>query len=187
MWGTILSAVGIGASLWGASQQADAASDAANASAASQQEVAAHNAAISRYDAYVARGEAQEAWLKTNTELAQARQQGDLFLSTQKARYGKAGVAVGTGTPLDTMARTQDEFLEDERTIAYEGMKDIMRAESLATRYDQLAEYGLRDAAAQASLTIQAGQDSSNAAWISGITQASQMTYQMGSNSGWWD
>jgi len=187
MWGSILQGIGIAASLYGASQQSSAAQDQASTQAASIRETAAHNAAISRYDAYVSRGEAQEAWLKTNTELSQMRQQGDLFLSTQKARYGKSGVAVSTGTPLETMSRTQGEFLEDERTIAYEGLKDIKRAESLASRYDMLADYGLRDAAAQASLTIQAGNDASNAAWISGINQASQTTYQMGSQSGWWD
>jgi len=187
MWGAIISAVGIGASLWGASQQSSAATDTANANAAAIAKTAADNAAISRYDASVARGEADEAYLKTNQELAQARQYGDFFLSNQKARYGKSGVAVGTGTPLTTMAKTQDEFLEDERTIAYEGLKDSQRAESLAVRYDKLAVFGLRDAAAQASLTIQAGQDRSNAAILGGLTQAAGQTYQYGSNAGWWD
>lgn len=186
-WGTALSIIGIGASLYGSHQSASAANDQASAQAASIRETAAHNAAISKYDALVARGEAQEAALKTNKELAQHRRYGDLFLSSQRARYGKSGVAVGTGTPLEVMALTQDEFLEDERIIAYEGLKDIQRAGSLARRYDALAEAGLRDAAAQASLTIRAGRDRSNASLIQGVSQVAQQTYQLGSNSGWWE
>lgn len=186
-WGTVLSLVGIGASIYGASQQSSAAQSQANAQAASIAETARHNSEISKYDASVARDEAQEAWLKTNQELSQQRQQGDFFLSTQRARYGKSGIAVGTGTPLEVMARTADEFLEDERTIAYEGLKDVKRAESLATRYDSLADFGLRDASVAASLAIQAGQDRSNAAIIGGISQVASQSYQYGSNAGWWD
>lgn len=187
MWGAILQGVGIAASIYGASQQSSAAQNQANAQAASIAETAAHNAAISGYDAYVARGEAQEAALKTNQELAQHRQLGDFFLGSQVTRFAKSGVATGTGTPLETMARTQDEFLEDEKTIMYEGLKDVQRAESLASRYDMLAEGGLRDAAAQATLVQQAGQDRSNAALIGGVSQVASQTYQLGSNAGWWD
>lgn len=179
-WGTVLSLVGIGASIWGSSQSASAATNQANAQAASIAETAAHNASISRYDAAVTRREGEEYWYKTNKELEQHREAGDRFLSTQRSRFAKSGVAVDTGTPLETMARTEDEFIADEKMIAYEGLKDIQTAESLATRYDHLATFGLRDAAAQATLVAQAGQDRSNAAWISGITQASSIAYD------WW-
>lgn len=184
--GAIIGLVGIGASIWGASQSASAASSAADANAAAVQQTAAHNASISNYDAQVTYGEAQEAFMKTNTELAQHRIQGDLFLATQKTNYAKSGVAVGTGTPLEVMSRTHDEFMKDQLTILNEGKKQVERSESLAYRFLKLGEYGQRDAAAQAGYIQQAGADRSTGAYLSGAATAATQTYQLGFQQGWW-
>jgi len=185
-WGTALSVIGLGLSLYGASQQSSAANDAANANAAAIAQTAAHNAAISRGDAAVAHKGAQEHWFKTNRELSQARQTADNFLAAQRTNYAKSGVAISTGTPTEVFNRTAREFMKDEQIIRYEGLKKIQTAESLADRFENLAAYGLRDAAAQSSIALQTGQDASTAAWIRGGTQISKLAYQWGDDTNWW-
>ncbi len=168
--------IGAGLSMYSKSREAKAVEDQAGAQADAVMASSAANAKISQYDATVAEKDALEIELQAEIALKQHKKKIESLLSSQRAAYGTAGVAINTGSALKVMANTAAEGARDSEMIMYNGKTKADRQRSLAARYRMLAAGELRDAAAQASLIEDAGDYTSKALKVSalskGITKA---------------
>lgn len=182
-WGL---ALGAGLSLLGALQKSKSTKEAGKDQSKAVKESAAENAALSRYDASVMMDQAQEIQYVTGLKLVQHGKMMEAFIGKQKAAYGKSGVSVGTGSALDVVAHTAKQGALDSQTIRYEGEKARSRALSAAKRYRMLADAGLRDAAATASIIEDTANDLSTGQLYSGIGQFAVNAYVTGESFGWW-
>ncbi len=163
--------IGAGLSIYSKTKEADAVEDQAKAQADAVASSAAANAKISRYDATVAEKDALEVELQAGIALRQHKKKIASLLSSQRAGYGAAGVAINTGSALEVMADTAAEGARDAEMIMYNGQTNAERQRSLAKRYRMLADSGLRDAAAQAALIEDAGDYTSKALQISALSE----------------
>jgi len=182
---TVWDLIELGTGIYAVDQAADAARDAGSANAAEVQRAAAANAQLSLYDASVAEKDAMAVLFQTGVSLGIQLRETQRILSSQRATYGKAGVAVGTGSPLEVMARSAEAAARDTEMIKYEGRTAAERRRSLAARYRLLASHGLRDAAAQAVLIEDAARDRSKAYWIKGGTDLFKDLTNIGQREGW--
>lgn len=171
--------VGTGLDIYSSYQQAEASQDLGQARAEEVKRAAEANAAISRYDASVAEKYAIAEEVTAGLKLRRHMRLSEQLLGTQRARYAKAGVAPGTGTPLEIMAETAGELAADADIIRYEGQTRAARQRSLAERYRKLADHGLRDAAAQASLIEDAAEAASTAYLLEGAGKAFDAMYDL--------
>lgn len=187
MWDAIVSVGSLAASTYLSYKKADSIEDQANKQAAEYKASAEANAEISRYDAAVNYQTAIEQSFVTKNNVAKHRRQVDAFMSTQRARIGKSGVAVDTGTPIEVAEYSLDNARRDEYIIRREGRKKTQALQSLANRYEMLAEKGLREGASYASLTMKAAEDESDMALYEGIAGALDKTYDIGETFGWWE
>ena len=85
--------------------------------------------------------EQQAGLTRTSAELDIARmgKQKTRFVGSQKAGYSKAGVRVGTGSPLDVMADTLAEFELDEMVTRYNAE---IQARGLVSESEQMRKAG---------------------------------------------
>jgi len=171
---------------WQSEEDEDAAKKFGKDAAKEAKRVAKENAKLSRYDAEVAREHALNLRNQTerNKELYYINL--DKLLGKQKNAFADRGVIVGTGTPLDVQVQSARAMARDAEIMVNNGNTAIEQARSLATRYEMLAEAGLREGAGAASLIrTQADNAADNIRWeryASGLTS----TYDMGKKWGWW-
>lgn len=121
--------------------------------------VAEANKEISLYDAEVARRIGLQKKFEADAQAGLMYNNLQKLLAAQRTRYGKAGVALKAGSPVDVMEQTTIDAAKDIMNIKYKGQSAKASADSLAERYKLLADKGLRDAAAQASLIEDAAAD----------------------------
>jgi hypothetical protein len=164
---------------------ASAAEDQADAQAAELQRVAKENAKISRYDATVAEEQARAEYDTTVAEFKKHYFDVNKLLAEQKTRFAKGGVAGGTGTPLSVRGNTAKRAYEDGQILLHNGENAVQRQKSLAKRYRMLADAGLRDSAAQASMIRDAGTDAATSYYVSGATNLLNDMYKIGDSFGW--
>lgn len=92
------------------------------------------------------------------------------YLSAQKSKYSKSGVLVDSGSAAEVAAKTIQEGKADEYTIRNEYNNKALSYESLATRYEMLADAGLRDAATYSSLLTSAANNTATGYYIQGAS-----------------
>jgi hypothetical protein len=180
--------IGIGGALfsfYGGMKAEDAAKDQGKAQAKEYERVARANAKLSMFDAEVARLGALSAEAKADYVAGQTYEKAKQILATQTTRYAKSGVAVKTGTPLDVERETAKQAASEIAMIKYNGQTSKQQALALAERYKMLAEAGLREGNAQASLAQMAGADRAEMYQWQNISGLFQNTYSLGKDSGW--
>jgi hypothetical protein len=152
---------GIGLSLWQGNEQADAIEDRGEAQAAEENRAAAANAALSHEDARITRVEAFQVEQATGNKIHNFLEMADRTFSTARRNFARSGV----------VGATVDVVLDDIRRhtgyqheiIRSNGEKAKQAKLELAKRYEQLADAGLREGAAAASLYEQAAASEASA------------------------
>lgn len=183
----LLSGLGLVGLGWGMFSSAEASSDrksVASAQAASVAETAAHNADVSRYDAAVTREDALRLETATGLQVHDFIEQAGALLGHQASSYGASGVAI-SGSAKRVIKKTRRDLAKREEIIRFNGLTAAKAKESLAKRYELLADYGLRDAASQAYQIELAGAAEASAIQSKGIGDALFGLYNIGSESGW--
>ncbi len=177
-WGTALGIAGLVSNIFASDKASSATQDAANVNAAATAAAGAANAKISRYDALVAREDALFQETATGLEVSDFLKQANALVGTQRAGYGKAGVAL-TGSAKTVIGETIKESARRAEIIRFNGLTAAEAKRSLAKRYDMLAESGLRDAAAQSFSIARAGAAEANAIKIKGLADTMSGLYKM--------
>lgn len=185
MIGSLIQAGGSLLGIFGKVGQGEAAEDYYDDLADEQRRVAEVNRQISLEDASVAEKDAFFAEQSAALALSIHMKKLDHILGSQKARYAKSGVAVGSGSPLETMMSTLEDGLKDAKTIIYNGKTAAERRRDLARRYRKLAEAGLREAAAQAALLEDAGAAEKRGWLFSAGGDLAQGIFALGEEMGW--
>jgi len=163
--------------LYGNKKAGDSAKDQAKDQAKENKRAAEANAKISRYDAEVAESNALAEHTATVAQFKKHYYDVNKLLATQRASFAKAGVSVGTGTPLSVFGDTARRAYEDGQTVLHEGENAVERFKSQAKRFRMLADSGLRDAAAQSSLLRSAASDRATGYYIQGATSFASNLY----------
>lgn len=159
-----------GLSLYSSFSSASAAKSQASQQVAYNTETAQANAALSRYDANVSRLAAYQVRAAESQAIKLHRENVNKYLSAQKTKYAKSGVLVDSGSAAEVAAKTIADGKADEYTIRNEYNNKALSYESLATRYDMLAESGLRDAATYSSLLTSAANNRATGYYIQGAS-----------------
>jgi len=157
--GPVLQGVGTVLDWQGNEQAQDDAEDYADAQAAELARVAAANAELSYRDAETAMRLGQKKNFEANAKAGLMYNNLQKLSATQRTRYAKSGVNIKEGSPVEVMEETVAAGAKDIMNIKYGGKSAQSEANSLARRYVTLAENGMRDAAAQASLIQDAADD----------------------------
>jgi len=147
----------------GSESEQDAIDDAADAQAAELARVAKANKELSYQDAKTALRMGQKRRFQADAQSGIMYNNLQKLLSTQRTRYAKSGVNLKEGSPVDVMEATTEAAAKDIMNVKYQGKSAQAEANSLARRYVTLAENGMRDAAAQASLIQDAANDATTA------------------------
>lgn len=158
-WSAIGGAVSSVVGWLGAEDEKDAAEDAADRREDELRRVAQDNKELSLYDADVARKIGINRRFEYEAKAGLMYNKMQTLLSQQRTRYAKSGVALKSGSPVDVLEKTTKDAAKDIMNVKYAGRSAKAAADSLASRYELLAEKGLRDAAAQASLIQEAAAD----------------------------
>lgn len=153
--------------------------------AAEIERVAQANREISLRDAEVARRMGLQAKFEADAKAGIMYNDLNKLLATQRTRYAKSGVAISAGSPVNVMEQTLIEGGRDIMNVKYGGDTAKARADSLSERYELLADKGLRDAAAQASLIEEAANDRAQALEWDKITGITEKFYNLGMEWGW--
>lgn len=149
-------------------------------------EAAANNAEISHYDAGVAMEAAQRLRIKSERDFSLQWQNLEKLLAGQSVAFAARGVRVGEGTPLDVMAETGRAGMTDAMIVYNENRTAAEREESLARRYNMLADKGLREASNEAyAIEDAANQKSENILWEAGSKGLAGI-YDFGDKNNWW-
>jgi len=183
--GSVLNIASFGLSAVSTFLGAKKSEDQAEAQASQVQAAAAENRRISLYDASVADDDARATEYAAGLALRSHLKKAERLVSSQRARFAKAGVVVSSGSPMDVIAETAGELAFDAEVLRYEGQTRADRYRSLASRYRMLADAGLRDAAAQAALIEDAGEDRSLAYLLSGGAKTIGAGYELAKGFGW--
>lgn len=183
--GGVIQGVSAVAGFFSDSDAEDATKDAASRQADEYERVALANREISLYDAAVARRIGVRQRFEKHAKAGLMYKDLNKLLATQRTRYAKSGVAISKGTPVDVMEQTLIEGARDIMNVKYEGQSAKARADSLAKRYKLLADKGLRDAAAQASLLEEAAEDTADAMQWDKYGKLVGNVYDIGKNYGW--
>jgi hypothetical protein len=183
--GTVLQGAGTVLGFMSDSDAEDAAEDAADRQADEYQRVALANSEISLYDAAVAKRIGVKQRFEKNAKAGLMYKDLNKFMASQRTRYAKSGVAISKGTPVDVMEQTLIEGARDIMNVKYEGQSAKAKADSLAKRYKLLADKGLRDSAAQASLIEEAANDTVDAMKWNKYGKLATNVYDVGKNFEW--
>lgn len=183
--GTILQ-VGGGVMEWiSGSEAEEAKKDAAKRQAEEYQRVAEANRAISLYDAEVARRSGLQQRFEHDAQAGFLYRDLKNLMSTQRTRFAKSGVSIGEGSPVDVIEETLVNGAKDIMNLKYKGDTAKAKADSLANRYIALADQGLRDAAAQASLVEAAASDAVESMRWEKYGSAAKKIYNIGKEYEW--
>ena len=147
--------------------------------------VAQANRDISLYDAAVARRMGIQQRFEYEAQAGLMYKDMQALLASQRTRYAKSGVALKSGSPVDVMEETLTNAGSDIMNIKYKGTTAKAKADSLAARYKLLADKGLRDAAAQASLIEEAASDQVDALKWQKYTGTLGKVYTVGKEYEW--
>jgi len=162
----ISDAVGIGGMVmdyFGSEDEKKAISKAADRQEAELLRVAMANKELSLYDARVMRDVGIDRRFQADMKAGLMYKELQKLLASQRTRYAKSGVALKMGSPVDVMEETTKAGARDIMNVKYKGRAAKAEADSLSARYKLLADKGLRDAAATASLIQEAASDREDA------------------------
>ena len=187
MWGAILGAASAAMGLFSSMKQKEATEDAAERTADEKLRVAQDNAELSLYDADVVERAARETEYRNGVELAMNTKIMTKYMETLRAGAAKAGVAVGTGTPLDIEVYSIKNLVADLEMAKYNGMKAVEKQRDLADRYRLLASKGMSESASWASNILETAKDQANANLLLGVTKTASEVYKVGEKASWWD
>jgi hypothetical protein len=188
-WGWVGDVLDIGGKafdVYGEMEKAKDAEQTAERQADEIKRAAEANKEISLYDASVMRKDAVAFEQAAAHALGIHMQRVDKVLGAASARLGKAGVVTTTGSALDLQERIIAEGSRDAVTLMNNGMTGYQRRLSAARRYELLAEKGLRDAAAHASLIERAGHDEQIGHYWSAAGRGAELFDTLGRSEGWW-
>jgi hypothetical protein len=189
--GSVVKGVGGILGFAGEQEAGDAARDQADRQAAEAKRVAEENKEISLYDASVMEKDAIAAEYAHGVKLQNQMRAADLLLGKGTARLGKSGVSVSEGSALDAQVEIVREARRESDIIVNDGVTARERRRSAAERYRLLADKGLRDAAAHASILESAGaaeQSQHQLASYGQLLNSSESIYSVGEsayNSEW--
>jgi hypothetical protein len=172
--------------IYGEMQKAKDAEKTAKSQADEVERAAQANKEISLYDASVAAKDAIAFEQAAADGLASHMLRVDKVLGAAQARLGKAGVALTQGSALDVQERIIAEGSRDAVTLMHNGRTGYERRISAARRYELLAEKGLRDAAAHASLIEDAGRSEQIRHYWSAAGRGAEFFDTLGRTEGWW-
>lgn len=184
--GDVIEIGGKAVSLYGEMGKASDAEKTANAQANEVERAALANREISLYDATVARKDALAYEQASADALAVHMLRVNRVLGAAQARLGKTGVALTQGSALEMQERIIVEGSRDADTLIHNGRTGYERRMSAASRYDLLAEKGLRDAAAYATLIEQAGRSEQIGHYWSAAGRGAELVDTLGQTEGWW-
>lgn len=182
-----LSIGGAVAGAWASKEKSDAIEDQAKDQAAAVKADAKANAALSRYDASVVRSQAEETFKAYQLKLNRAYRMVDTALGTQRTQLGKAGVVGDTGSGIKLQQETVREAYQDIEIMRYNGRKAVDRIESLAKKYDLMAEKGLRESTVYASSILEAGSNLAQASLMEGIANFGTQIAEVSDKYDWWE
>jgi len=185
IFGTVLQVAGIGLGAYSSFKQSQAVEDRSQRQAQEVKDTSEFNRMLSLYDASISEKEAQQQIYKTNVALKIHMKNTANLISSQRARYAKAGVAPGTGTPLDVQADTAAAAARDGQMILFNGLTAAERKRDLAKRFRLLADEGLRDAAAKASMIEEAGAAESKMYQLETFGRVAEGVYTLGDQLDW--
>jgi hypothetical protein len=185
-WGDWLDLAGKAFGIYSDLSAGEAADDAARKQADEYERAAKANAQLSLYDSSVARKDAMAFEQQSAAALAIHMQQVDKVLGAARARLGKTGVSVSEGSALAMQTRIISEGERDALTLMHNGRTGYERRMSAARRYEMLAEKGLRDAAAHASLIESAGRSEQIGHYWSAAGRGAEFVESLGRSEGWW-
>lgn len=144
------------------------------------------NRQISLYDTSVAAADAWAYEQAAADAISMHMLRVDKVLGAATARLGKTGVVTTKGSALDLQERIITEGARDALTLMHNGRTGYERRLSAARRYELLAEKGLRDAAAHASLIEQAGRSEQIGHYWSAAGRGAELLDTLGKTEGWW-
>ena len=183
--GGILQTAGTVVGFLGDSDAEKAAGKSADRQAEEIERVALANREISLSDAAVAKRIGIKNRFEKHAKAGLMYKSLNKLMASQRTRYAKSGVAIGEGTPVDVMEQTLIDGAKDIMNVKYEGQSAKAKADSLAKRYKLLADKGLRDAAAQASLIEEAAEDTQDAMRWDKYGKLAGNIFNIGKNYEW--
>jgi hypothetical protein len=145
-----------------------------------------HNKEISLLDAAAAEKDAIAAEQASGRKLRIQLRNIDTAIGSTRAKVGKSGVAM-SGSALDVVVESARRGAQDSAMIINEGKTAFQKGMDVANRYRKLADYGLRDAAYQASLIESAGADESQYYQYQGAAHFFSAADEHGQQQGWWE
>jgi hypothetical protein len=185
-WGDLIDIGGKAIGLYGEKRKADDAKKTAKKQAKEVKRAAEANKELSLYDASVAAKDAFAFEQSAADSLAVHMGQVDKVLGQATARLGKSGVAVGSGSALELQQRIISEGARDAEILQHNGLTGYERRMSAAQRYKMLADKGLRDAAAHASLIEDAGRSEQIGHYWNAAGRGVDLFDTIGQSEGWW-
>jgi hypothetical protein len=182
----IFSGISAAVSLFSAFKSKEDTEDNAEANASEVERAAQANREISLYDAQVAEEAAQQESFKSGVEMLYNADKVDKFLSTQKAAYSTTGISLSSVSAQEVMRESRVKAVVDMELVKWNGQKAYEAKRDLARRYRLLADKGLRDAAASATLILEAGKDEATGNYLKGVSNALPAIKSFGDSAGWW-
>jgi len=162
------------------------ADDIAKKQADEYKRVALANRDISLYDASVAAKDAvafeQQAAVSTAINIERM----DKVLGAARASLGKSGVSVSEGSALDLQRQIIMDAERDISTMIHNGKTGYERRMSASRRYELLADKGLRDAAAHATIIEDAARSEQLGHYWSAAGRGAEFVETLGRSEGWW-
>lgn len=182
----IFNIAGTAADYMASEQQQQASIELAQKQSAEISRIADENAKLQRYDASLAIEQAKKVKLATDFSYWSNNKMTDRLISTQTARYGKSGVAVGSGTPLKVAMETAKESERVGNIILNNGKSERDRLYSSATRLNYAADQTLKTAAHQVDILNTAMQDGLSIMEYQQWTTGAQNLFKIGERNEWW-
>jgi hypothetical protein len=184
-WGDLIDIGGKAFGLWSEKKKGDEAEKQAEHQAAEGRRAARENREISLYDASVATADAIAFDQAAADAVAVHMVRVDRVLGAARARLGKSGVSVSEGSALEVQERIISEGARDTDALIHNGRTGYERRLSAAERYRLLADKGLRDAAAHATLIEQAGRAEQMGHYYAAAGRGAELFFSLGKSEGW--
>lgn len=184
--GDIVDVAGDVASWYASEQQQEAVENIAKRQAGEIATVAKENAALLRYDATIAEEEAKRTRVAADYAYWQNNRAVDRTIASQTAEYGKAGVAVSEGSPLDVALQTASEGQREGRVVMHNGLTAAARSKEAGDRLRKGAAQTINQANRQIDILYDAMSDQLTALEYQQWAAGASSLFDTGFRNDWW-